>query len=111
MKTEQAKEQLKKFLGGRTLTFSIRWYDNNEWIAECNEIPAIMTGGMGNDIALMDKMIREAIMTAVGIDVAYADEILKFVGYNPVAANTKSLGLSRPSFIFSKDREAEYVLH
>ncbi len=110
MKIEQAKEQLKKFLGGKILTFSIKWHENNEWVAECNEIPAIMTGSMGNDIALVDKMIREAILTAAGINVDYADEILKFVGYNPVAANTKLFGLKRSSFISSKDRQAEYVL-
>lgn len=107
---EQAKEQLKKFLGGKILTFSVRRYENNEWVAECNEIPAVMTGGMGDDIAFMDKMIREAILTAAGIDVAYAEEILRFVGYNPMAANTKPVGLRRSNFLSSKDRLAEYAL-
>ena len=110
MKIKQAKEQLKKFLGGKVLTFSVRRYEDNEWVAECNEIPAIMTGGMGDDIAFMDKVIREAILTAAGIDVAYAEEILRFVGYNPVAKSMKLFGLGRSSLIASKDRQAEYAL-
>ena len=69
-----------------------------------------MTGGMGDDIAFMDKMIREAILTAAGIDVAYAEEILRFVGYNPVAKSMKLFGLGRSSLIASKDRQAEYAL-
>lgn len=110
MKIEQAKEQLKKFLGGRTLTFSIRWYDNNEWVAECNEIPAIMTGGKGDDIAYMDTMMREAILTAAGIDTEYAAEILKFVRLNPMPMHASVLGLNRPSASVNRDRQAEYVL-
>lgn len=111
MNKEKAKKQLQRFLGEKVLTFSIKRYLGGEWVAECNEIPAIMTGGMGDDIAQMDRMIRDAILTAAGIDTEYANEILKFVGYNPISADTKILRTNKTQFTFSKDREAEYVLH
>jgi predicted RNase H-like HicB family nuclease len=76
----QAKERLAQFLGETVLTFSIKKYEDGEWVAECNEIPAIMTGGMGDDITQMDDMIRDAILTAAGIDPEYRDQVLKFVG-------------------------------
>ena len=110
MKIERAKEQLNRFLGGRVLTFSIKWHDNNEWVAECKEIPAIMTGGKGDDIAYMDKMMREAILTAAGIDIEFASEVLRFVRYNPLALNTNALGINRSGSPFSRDRQADYVL-
>ena len=106
----KAKKQLGSFLGDKVLTFSIKKYPNGEWVAECNEIPAIMTGGMGDDIAAMDAMIRDAILTAAGIDTQYASEVLKFVGYDPTGADTKTVNVSSPKITFSDDREAEYVL-
>lgn len=98
---QEAKTHLAKFLGDTVLTFTIRKHTNGEWIAQCNEIPAIMTGGMGDDIAIMDKMIRDAILTAAGLDSEYSGTLLKFVAYDP-----------KPSIesTFSRDREAEYVL-
>lgn len=81
MELNQAKDRLATFLGGKELTFSIRKYPDGEWVAECNEIPAIMTGGKEGDITNMDTMIRDAILTAAGIDTKFANEILKFVGY------------------------------
>jgi hypothetical protein len=105
MNIEQAKTGLKSFLNGKELTFSIKRFENSEWIAECNEIPAIATGGMGDDISNLDLMIREAILTAAGIDTEYANDILKFKGYRPKTA----------AFSFFKlnniiKNEAEYVL-
>jgi len=103
MNIEQAKLNLKNFLGGKELTFSIRSFDNGEWIAECNEISSIMTGGMGNDITNIDSMIRDAILTAAGIDTDYANEILKFTGYR-----SKNSILS--NFLGNSKKEAEYAL-
>lgn len=86
----------------RVLTFSIEEYTNGEWIATCNEIPSITTGGMGNDITKRDSLIREAILTAAGVDISYADEILKFVGYRPASVLRS---------VFNREivKEAEYV--
>lgn len=107
MNIEQAKQQLRTFLGGRELTFCVRNFPDGEWIAECNEIPSIMTGGMGDDISNFDSMIRDAILTAAGVDVRYSKEILRFVGYKPVSSVTQV------SNFFRKDSEArnkaEYV--
>ncbi|PIQ91569.1 MAG: hypothetical protein COV70_03015 [Parcubacteria group bacterium CG11_big_fil_rev_8_21_14_0_20_39_22] len=79
---KKAKEGLKKFLGDKVLTFSIKRFPDGEWVAECNELPAIITGGCEGDITNMDEMIREAVLTAAGIDNRFSKEILKFVGYS-----------------------------
>lgn len=79
MNEKQAKAQLEKFLNGRILTFSMKNYPSGEWIAQCNEIDGIITGGM--DLSLMDSLIRDAILTAAGIDVKYSNDILRNVGY------------------------------
>jgi len=102
MELKTAKEILKGFLADRELTFSIRRYPDGEWVAECNEIPAIMTGGKEDDITNIDTMIRDAILTAAGVDTEYANEVLKFVGYRQA---------NRVANLFRIDRtEAEYVL-
>lgn len=113
MNIEQARKNLERFLGDKVLTFSIRHYPDGEWVAECNEISAIMTGGMGNDIANMDRMIREAILTAAGINTDYAEEVLKFVGYEPKLSSQKVSSWFRPSQLHSPisiEKEAEYVI-
>lgn len=101
MTLEEAKKQLRSFLGGRELTFSIRKYDNGEWVAECNEIPAIMTGDLNDDVTNQDEMIRDAILTAAGVDPQYKREVLKFVLHKP----TLLTGL-----FGGRSHEAEYVL-
>ena len=90
MNKEQAKLNLRKFLGGKELTFSIKQYENGEWVATCNEVPAIMTGGLGYNITEIDSMIRDAILTAAGIDTIYANDILKFTGYKTAEASLTS---------------------
>ena len=102
MKPNEAKTRLATFLGGRELTFSIKKYPDGEWVAECNEIPAIMTGGKEDDITNMDTLIRDAILTAAGIDTKFANDILKFVGYRQPG--------SFASFFRSEKTEADYVL-
>jgi hypothetical protein len=102
MELKEAKTKLQAFLGGRELTFAIKRYPDGEWVAKCNEIPAIMTGGKEDDITNMDAMIRDAILTAAGIDPDHANVILKFVGYRPA---------NRVDNLFRTERtEAEYVL-
>lgn len=86
MDITSARSRLATFLGGRTLTFKIKTFEGGEWIAECNEIPAIATGGMGDDISQMDLMIRDAILTAAGVDTQLASESLKFIGYKPTGS-------------------------
>ncbi len=105
MNIEQAKTNLKSFLNGKELTFSIKRFENDEWIAECNEIPAIATGGMGDDITNLDLMIREAIVTAAGIDAEYAKDLLQFKGYRPKVSAFSFLKLDNVI-----KNEAEYVL-
>ncbi len=106
MNKEEARGKLESFLRDKVLTFSIRTFEDGEWIAECNEIPAIMTGGMSDDIAEMDKMIRDAVLTAAGVDTDYANEILKFVGYNAKTSNFFSFNKEK-----LEERKAEYVVH
>ncbi len=102
MQLKEAKARLQRFLGGRELTFAIKRYPDGEWVAECNEIPAIMTGGKEDDITNIDTMIRDAILTAAGVDSEYSNEILKFVGYRQA---------NRITNLFRTERtEAEYVL-
>lgn len=110
MNLEQAKKSLEAFLGDKVLTFSIRKYPDGEWIAQCNEIPAIMTGGMGDDISKMDMMMRDAIVTAAGIDSEYAGEVLKFVGYGNPARQRGLMNRFRPTIAPTSDRHAEYAL-
>lgn len=79
MEQKKAKAQLEKFLNGRTLTFSTTHYPSGEWVAQCNEIAGIITGGI--DLNTKDVMIRDAILTAANVDVKYANTLLKNVGY------------------------------
>lgn len=83
MEVTEAKQHLKNFLGGRVLTFSMKEFDNGEWVAECNEIPGIITGGVG-DYTERDQLIRDAIVSAAGIDTKFASTILENRGAVPV---------------------------
>ena len=68
-----------------------------------------MTGGMGDDIAAMDRMIRDVILTAAGVDTEYINDILKFVGNNP-RAEISWADVFKPKVIFTGDSKAEYEL-
>jgi hypothetical protein len=105
---EKARLDLEQFLGDTMLTFSIKNYSNGEWTAYCNEIPAIMTGGMGVDISTMDRMIRDAILTAAGVDPDLAEEVLKFTGLNPELRKKQTE--DGPVFLANNRREAEYAI-
>ncbi|MFA6340769.1 MAG: hypothetical protein WCX27_00810 [Candidatus Paceibacterota bacterium] len=110
MNLENTKEQLRSFLGGKILTFSITKYSNGEWIASCNEIPAIMTGGLNNDIAYMDRMIREAILTAAGIDLEYSETVLKFIDLNSQKTKRSLMSNLFSRVIPNINREARYAV-
>ena len=70
---EQVKELLRKFTDNQVLTFKVeRFKEEDEWIATCNQIPGIITGGTGNDCNEMFEQMRDAVLTAAGIDVKYA---------------------------------------
>lgn len=79
MEQQEAKEQLRTFFNGRLLTFTIRDFLDGEWVAECNEIPGIITGGKGEDITGRDKLIRDAIATAAGLP-GEVGNIIEFKG-------------------------------
>ncbi|MFZ2303288.1 MAG: hypothetical protein WAV98_00675 [Minisyncoccia bacterium] len=87
MEQKKAKAQLEKFLKGRTLTFSTTHYPSGEWVAQCNEIPGIVTGGM--DLGMKDTLMRDAILAAAGVNAKYANTLLKNVGYVVSSSNTK----------------------
>ena len=108
MNLEQAKANLVAFLGNRELTFSIKHFPDGEWIAECIEIPAIMTGGKEDDITNVDSMIRDAILTAAGIDQEFSNQILKFKGYRELKPNPIANLFSSQET--GEKAEADYVL-
>ena len=103
MNLEKAREILGNFLKRQHISFIITRYSSGEWIAECNEIPAVMTGGMSDDITKIDAMIREAILTAANIDAQYSIDLLKFVGI-------ESRGFLGNLFNLNTGKTAEYVL-
>ena len=105
---DKAKKQVETFLGGKEITFSIRNFPNGEWIAECNEMPAIMTGGMGDDITAMDMMIRDAIATAAGIKPELTKDAIKFTGLRNIGSKVSNLFKSEKKN--RRNREAEYVI-
>jgi hypothetical protein len=109
MTLEQAKMQLQSFFGERVLTFSVRNSDSGEWVARCNEIPAILTGGNDEDIAIMDRLMRDAILTAAGVDPEYGPHLLKLVDYAPKEI-IHQMAPSKTPFVFGADREAEYAI-
>lgn len=80
MTDAQARAQLDAFLKGETLTFSFSHEPSGEWVATCNQIPGIVTGGMGDDITEMDRLLRDAIVTAAGVPTEFA-HVLRFVSY------------------------------
>ena len=74
MTEQKAKQILKDFTENKVLTFSVETFEKDkEWIAQCDQIPAIITGGTGNDYDKMYCLMRDAVLTAAGIDAKYAD--------------------------------------
>jgi len=80
MSKEQAQNQLKSFFEGfPMLTFTIKQYPNDEWTAQCNEIDSIITCGKGYDLANMEELMQDAILTAASIPNQFAADMLKRV--------------------------------
>ncbi len=103
MNIQKEKEKLKNFLDGRSLNFTVTHYSDGEWVAECNEIPAIITGGMSGDITKIDYMMREAILTAANIDIELSEQLLSFKNIGSAGFLVNILG--------SQDKKkAEYAL-
>ncbi|MDO8728818.1 MAG: hypothetical protein Q7K26_02880 [bacterium] len=85
MTKEQAKKRLEQFMGNDVLTFTIKKYPTDHWVAQCNEIDGIITGGTGYDLAVMEDLLQDAILTAAGIPAEHADGMLKRIwSVNPV---------------------------
>jgi hypothetical protein len=76
MTFDQARKQLRDFTRGEILSFSVTYFENGEWSAVCNEIPAITTGGINDSRDVMEELMRDAILTAAGVDGRFADELL-----------------------------------
>lgn len=77
MNLQQAQEQLKKFSGGQVLTFSVTHFPEGGWSAVCDQIPAVTTCGDDSDVQKMETLMKDAILTAAGIDGAFADSLLR----------------------------------
>ena len=74
MTEQKAKQILRDFTKNQVLTFTVETFEKDEeWIARCDQIPAIITGGVGNDYNIMYSLMRDAVLTAAGIDSKYAD--------------------------------------
>jgi|SRR3989339_450130 len=67
MTVEEAKKRLEAFMGDSTLTFTVSAYPENRWVAQCNEIDAIITGGTGFDLNEMEVLMVDAILAAADI--------------------------------------------
>ena len=80
MTKEEAQNQLAEFFSGcSALTFSIIECPENKWVAQCNEVDSIITGGEGYDLAEMESLMEDAILTAAGIPRDIAANNLKRV--------------------------------
>lgn len=79
MNLKQANEQIVRFFNGESLTFCVERIGENseEWIARCDQVAAISTSGYGFDEREMREQVKDAILTAAGVDGEFADEVLK----------------------------------
>ncbi len=79
MNLKQANEQIVRFFNGDKLTFCVERFgeNNEEWIARCDQVAAITTSGFGFDEREMRDLVKDAIITAAGVEGEFADEVLK----------------------------------
>lgn len=85
MNKKEAQERLLKYMGNSSLTFSVKQNPNDKWVAQCNEIDSIITCGEGYDMATMENLMQDAILTAAGIPKEFSDGMLKReLGVSPV---------------------------
>jgi len=89
MNKVQAKAQLKQFMGDNSkLTFTIKSFSGERWVAQCNEIDSIVTCGIGYDASVMESTMQDAIITAARIPREYAHELLKRVWNNDLSVRS-----------------------
>jgi hypothetical protein len=83
MNLDTANQKIKRFFNGQELTFCVERFGNNneEWIARCNEVPAISTSGFGFDERVMKEQVKDAILTAAGVDGEFTDQVLKELAF------------------------------
>ena len=106
----EARAQLDKFLDGGKLTFSFEHFRNGEWVATCDQIPGIVTGGMNEDITSTDMLLRSAIVSAAGLPIEHAD-VLRFEGLRQNEPSIVSRITNRRSESdFARNEQARYVL-
>jgi hypothetical protein len=55
----------------------VKQYPNDKWVAQCNEIDGIITCGEGYDMATMENLMQDAILTAAGIPKEFSDNMLR----------------------------------
>lgn len=89
-----ANQKLMSFFGDQELTFSIERFGEGgqEWIARCNQAPGLVTGGVVYDEKMIQDQIKDAILTAAGVDGEY-DSI---VSHNISLVNNITASVTRP---------------
>lgn len=88
MNLEQAKNNIARFFGGQDLTFCVERFGENfeEWVAHCDQVPGITTSGYGFDEREMKDLVKDAILTASGVDGDFADDVLNELSFKSVFA-------------------------
>ena len=88
MNLQLANEQIGRFFGGKELTFCVERFGDNheEWLVRCDQIPGISTSGYGFDEREMRDQVKDAVLSAAGVDGEYADEVLKEISFKSALA-------------------------
>lgn len=111
MTKEDAQKQLKAFFTHYPmLTFTIKEYENDEWIAQCNEVDGIITGGKGFDQAYMEDLMQDAILTAAGIPYEYSDNMLKRVWSPDLIQSTTESQTKEESVVSVRNYQSIYKI-
>jgi len=78
MNIEQARVQIVRFFNGEQLTFCLQRFgeSHEEWVAYCEQVPAITTSRFGFDERVIREQVKDAILTAAGVDGEFADTVL-----------------------------------
>lgn len=111
MQKQEAKKRIEQFVGAHDkLTFDVREYENDEWVAECNEIPAISTCGQGYDIEYMFDLFEDAILTAAGIPEEHCEGLLKRLWNNKIEEKVKEKDVKEAGVFYKlQDRELNHA--
>jgi hypothetical protein len=88
MTLEQANERIMQFFRGENLTFCVERFGENseEWVAYCDQIPGITTSGYGFDEREMKELVRDAILTAAGVDGEFSNDVMKELSFKSAFA-------------------------